>query len=207
LTSPTVIDGVTVPAGTYIKKANIHTAAITSAKIEDAAITNAKILDATIQAAKIQDATITTAKIGNAQITNAKIVDAAITTAKIQDAQITTAKIVDLAVNTLKIQGNAVTVPSNTSSGSVVAGNGGYQGVLSMTVTNTSNVFMPVVLIFSGVVGYSAGVRTVGFRLLANGSQLVEFAFFSGGFVSLPTYQAYHGINPGQSVTYVADFW
>jgi hypothetical protein len=66
---------------------------------------------------------------------------------------------------------------------------------------------MPVVLIFSGVVGYSAGVRTVGFRLLGNGSQLVEFAFFSGGFVSLPTYQAYHGINPGQSVTYVADFW
>lgn len=109
ITSPTVIGGVTVPAGTYMKAAYIHDATITTAKIADAAITNAKILDATIQTAKIADATITTAKIQDATITTAKIQDAAITTAKIQDASISTAKIIDGSINNAKIGTAAIT--------------------------------------------------------------------------------------------------
>lgn len=86
LTAPSVIDGVTIPTGTYMKKAFIHDASITTAKIESAAITTAKIADAQI----------TNAKIANLAVNNAKIADAAITTAKIADAQITNAKIDNL---------------------------------------------------------------------------------------------------------------
>lgn len=53
ITAQTVIGGVTVPAGTYMKAAYIHDATITTAKIADAAITSAKILDASIGSAKI----------------------------------------------------------------------------------------------------------------------------------------------------------
>lgn len=53
LTAPQVIDGTTIPAGTYMKKAFIHDATITTAKIADAAITSAKIFNASISSAKI----------------------------------------------------------------------------------------------------------------------------------------------------------
>lgn len=79
--SPTTINGVVVPAGTYID--------------------NAFIANGTLDAAKIKDATITSAKIGQAEIKSANIADAAIVTAKIGDAQ----------VDTLQIKGNAVTIP------------------------------------------------------------------------------------------------
>ncbi|BFN00222.1 hypothetical protein MOXK02_17800 [Moraxella sp. K02] len=63
LNSPQVINGVTVPTGTYIKSAFIHDGSIDSAKIKDAAITSAKI----------GDAQITTAKIGTAQVDTLQI--------------------------------------------------------------------------------------------------------------------------------------
>lgn len=85
-TGPTVINGVTIPAGVYMKKV----------VIADASIDTAKIADATITTAKILDAAITTAKIGNAQITNAKIGNA--------------------AIDTLQLAGNAVTVPVGVAS-------------------------------------------------------------------------------------------
>ena len=53
LTSTTTVNGISLPAGTYIKQAFIHNAAITTAKIQDAAITTAKIADATIGSAQI----------------------------------------------------------------------------------------------------------------------------------------------------------
>jgi predicted phage tail protein len=68
-TSPQVVDGVTIAAGTYIKKASIMDAAITNAKITNGAITNAKI----------GDAQITTAKIGTAQIDTLRVAGNAIT--------------------------------------------------------------------------------------------------------------------------------
>lgn len=80
-TSPTTINGVVVPAGTYMD--------------------NAFIANGTLDAAKIKDATITTAKIDNA----------AITSAKIDDLAVTSGKIANLAVDTLQIANNAVTVP------------------------------------------------------------------------------------------------
>jgi len=85
LTSPTVINGETIPAGTYMKAAYIHDATITNAKIADAAIDSAKIVDASIVGADIALATITDANIEDATITSASIGDAQITNAKIGD--------------------------------------------------------------------------------------------------------------------------
>lgn len=51
LATPQTINGVSVPAGTYMKGAFIHDATITTAKIKDAAVDNAKI--ASVSAAKI----------------------------------------------------------------------------------------------------------------------------------------------------------
>jgi len=81
----TTINGVQVPAGTYMKNAFIHNASITTAMVQDAAIDTAKIADANVVTAKINDAAITTAKINDAAITTAKIADANITNAKIGD--------------------------------------------------------------------------------------------------------------------------
>lgn len=59
----TTQDGVTYPAGTYIRAAYIADATITAAKIADATITAAEIADATITTAEIAEGTITTANI------------------------------------------------------------------------------------------------------------------------------------------------
>lgn len=71
LTSPRTIDGVVIPAGTYMKKAYIHDASITTAKIADAAIENAKI--ANLDAAKINTGTLNADRIAANSITASKI--------------------------------------------------------------------------------------------------------------------------------------
>jgi hypothetical protein len=88
LTSPTVIDGVTIPAGTYMKKAFIHNATITTAKIEDLAVVNAKIANAAIDDAKIANlnASKITAGFINADRIQTGSIDAKIAT--ITNAQI-----------------------------------------------------------------------------------------------------------------------
>lgn len=103
LDAATNINGVSIPAGTYMKTAFIHDASIDRARIADAAIDSAKIADAAIVTAKINDAAITNVKINDAAITTAKINDAAITTAKIQNAAITEALIGDGEITNAKI--------------------------------------------------------------------------------------------------------
>lgn len=73
LDEDTEIDGVTIPAGTYIKTAMIYDGSIKNAHIGAAAIQTANIADAAIQAAKIANATITGAKIALATIESANI--------------------------------------------------------------------------------------------------------------------------------------
>ena len=107
LDSATTINGVSVPAGTYIKAAFIHEATITNAMIGDAAVDSAKIADATIVDGDIASATITGAKIGSATITGANIANATITAAKIGDAEITNAKIANVLSSTDYVSGSA----------------------------------------------------------------------------------------------------
>lgn len=80
LTNPQVIDGVTVPAGTYMRDFYAPKGSIDTLQVADGAIT--------------------TAKIGSLQVDTAQIANGAIETAKIAN----------LAVDTLQIKGQAVTV-------------------------------------------------------------------------------------------------
>lgn len=155
---PTLINGVTIPAGTYIYAAKIHDASITTAKIQDAAIETAKIADAAIETAKIKDANIVTAKIADAAITTAKIgtaaigtaqiADAAVGSAQIGDAQIVTAKIQDAAVDTLQLAGQAVTIPVGAYTAAESDGFSGETTIQSATITATGG-SVPVSIIFS----------------------------------------------------------
>jgi len=113
LTTPTVINGVTVQPGVYITNATIMDGAITNAKIGALAVDQAKIADLAVVNAKIANGAITTAKIDNLQVTNAKIADAAITTAKIDNLQVNNAKIADLTIGTEKVQDLAITRSSS----------------------------------------------------------------------------------------------
>ena len=134
LDTATNINGVSIPAGTYMKTAFIHDASITNAKIGTAAIDTAKIADAAITTAKITDANITNAKLANlavdsakmadAAITSAKIADAAITSAKITDASITNAKLVDATIELAKINTANITdlAAINANMGTITAG-------------------------------------------------------------------------------------
>jgi hypothetical protein len=110
----TTINGVSIPAGTYMKTAFIHNASISNAMIADAAIDSAKIANATIVDGDIASATITGAKIGSATITGANIASATITNANIGSATINTANIGDAAITNAKI-GNTIQSASYTS--------------------------------------------------------------------------------------------
>lgn len=90
---PTVINGVEIPAGTYINSAFIHEAEITSAQIGSLAADKIFAAEGTIAAVIIGEGDIRQAMIGDLQVDNAQIAQAAITEGKIRDAQITLAKI------------------------------------------------------------------------------------------------------------------
>ena len=130
-TSATTINGVSIPAGTYMKGAFIHDATITNAKIGNLAVDAAKIANATIVNAKIADATIETAKIKDANITTAKIGTAAITTAKIADGNITNAKIGNTIQSAAYVSGSAGW--KIDKSGAMEMNNATFRGTLDVT--------------------------------------------------------------------------
>jgi len=116
-TTPTTINGVSVPAGVYIDTAFIRDGTITNAKIGSAAIDDAKIanLSATkitagyLDADRIQAGTIDAAKIVAGSITATQIAAGAITASKIDANAITSEKISAGSINADKIASNAIT--------------------------------------------------------------------------------------------------
>jgi hypothetical protein len=87
----TTINGVSIPAGTYIKAAFIADATITNAKIKDAAIDNAKI--ANLDAAKLTTGFLSADRIQSGSI-DAKIAN--IEWAKITNVSVTSAQIANV---------------------------------------------------------------------------------------------------------------
>jgi hypothetical protein len=145
LTAPQTINGVTVPAGTYMKQAFIYDAVITRAKIADLAVDNAKIND--LNASKINAGFISADRIETGSI-DAKI-------ATINEAQIGNAQ-----VSTLKIAGNAVTVPSffsTTSQFNFIYTN--YANVLTGSVSYSRE--QPLVFTFTTGIGGGASDSTL----------------------------------------------
>mgnify|MGYP001569865336 CR=1 FL=1 len=80
-TSSTVINGATIPAGTYMKSAFIHDASITTAKIGNAAVDTLQVADAAITNAKIND--LNASKITAGTINAARIAAGSITADKV----------------------------------------------------------------------------------------------------------------------------
>jgi len=133
----TVINGVTIPAGTYIKSAQIFNGTITNAKIGTAAIDSVKIADASIVTAKIADLAVETAKIKDANITTAKINDLAVTTAKIGNAQITNAKIGNVIQSASYNAGSAGWKIDKT--GAMEMNNATFRGTIDVQGSSSSN--------------------------------------------------------------------
>ncbi len=123
-TSPTTINGESVPAGVYIRDGYIQNGTIANAQIGNAAVDGAKIATAAIQTAHIADAQITSAKIGNAEITNANIATGTITSANIQNGAIDTADIASAAITLALIDTATITNLSSVSAdmGTITAG-------------------------------------------------------------------------------------
>jgi len=149
-TSSTTINGVAIPAGTYMKGAFIHDATITNAKIGALAVDAAKIANATIVNAKIANATIETAKIKDANITTAKIGTAAITTAKIADGNITNAKIGNTIQSAAYVSGSAGW--KIDKSGAMEMNNATFRGTLDVggSSSNRMNITSDKIEIYNG---------------------------------------------------------
>ena len=134
LNTSTVINGVTIPAGTYMKTAFIYDGEITNAKIANAAIDDAKI--ANLSAAKLTAGTIAadrlTSAVINAKVTNidtaviqSGFIDAArINSASIANAKITNANIDSGTISIAKIDTATITNLSSLSAnmGTLTAG-------------------------------------------------------------------------------------
>lgn len=69
VTTPTTINGVTYPAGVYMKKAFIGQAAIDSAEIKDLAVKSAHIDNLAVKTAHIDDLSVDTLKIADQAVT------------------------------------------------------------------------------------------------------------------------------------------
>ena len=132
----TTINGVTVPAGTYMKSAFIHNATITNAMIGDAAIDSAKIANASITGADIANATITNTQIGSATITNANIASGTITSANIQNGAIGNAQIGNVIQSANYVSGSAGWKIDKT--GQIEANNATFRGTLDVGGTSGS---------------------------------------------------------------------
>lgn len=160
ISSPTTINGVSVPAGVYIldafiangtiSNAKIGNLAVDSAKIANLAVGTAKIADLAVTTGKIDSLAVTTAKIDSLAVTNAKIGALAVDSAKIADLAVTTAKIDDLSVSTLKIADQAVTFPYGLAGSSTSINNSSDTTILT-TTSHTYSSTSTVTVIFTGI--------------------------------------------------------
>lgn len=199
-TTPTTINGESVPAGVYMREAFIADGTIDRAKIGNAAIDTAKIANAAITDAKISSldaGTITTGELSASRIDTAQIAaDAAfltnltVDTAQIANAAIDTAKIADLAVDSLKIAGNAVSYSRYYSLGSDHLGDGQWDAVFSKVIFAPGGEVTRVFFAVDFEQGYY-GQRDWGFRITTHTgyekkrpamTEMTDFATVTGSF-------------------------
>ena len=162
LDAPTVINGVTIPAGTYMKAAYIYDGVITNAKIGNAAVDNAKI--ANLDAGKITTGYISADRVQAGSL-DAKLaaIDAAIigtgflNSARIQDASIGGAKISNASVSLAKIDTATITSLSalTANMGSITAGN------IKFTDPNNATNYIIIDGTTQNIRVYNAGVLRV----------------------------------------------
>lgn len=153
LTTPTTVNGVTVPPGTYMKKAFIADATIGTAQIADAAITNAKI--ANLSADKITFNQAAGQVFSAAIINGGSITGTTITGNTITGGSITGTTISGGTITGSVINGGEVYVPNSVNwrfkvdsagrlfateaniSGNIVATSGSFSGTLDVKSAQT----------------------------------------------------------------------
>jgi hypothetical protein len=201
-TTPTTVNGVSVPVGVYIDSAYIQNGTITNAKIGSAAIDNAKIssLDATkitsgfISADRISAGSLD-AKIAN--IDAAKITSGFIDTARINDGTIVNAKIGNI------IQSNNYVAGSSgwkiDKGGAAELQNATVRGNITATSGQIGGFFINPDQVYAGtlaqrfIVNASGGVYSTALEdkydvdILSSGQ-----AYFSRGNVALPKKRSQH---------------
>jgi len=144
-TTPTTINGVSVPVGIYMSDAVIQNGSITNAKIGNATIDDAKI--ANLSAAKITTGSLDAARITVDNVSLDTYYDPALGRNRlyIRDLGVTNAKIDDLTIGTEKIQDLAITRSSS------------FFYNFSGFVYPTRNTWYDVSTVFNGYVFVGAG--------------------------------------------------
>jgi hypothetical protein len=176
LDNPTVINGVTIPAGTYIKAAFIADATITNAKIKDATIDNAKI--ATLDAAKINTGYLDAARIqvGTLDAKIANLDAAIITSGYINAARINTASIANASISTAQIASATITA-AQIASGYIDAARINTASIANATISTAqiASATITAAQITTGTVGgdiassgFSSG--SSGWKIYQNGN-------------------------------------
>lgn len=164
LTNPQVIDGVSVPAGTYMRNTYIAKASIDTLQVADGAI----------KTAQIDNLAVTTAKIDNLAVTTAKIDNLAVKSAQIDDLAVTSGKIANLAVDTLQIAGNAVTVPLSTYGAGEVAvrSQQNETKIQSITIPNIAGDKSVLISFLHTIIGTESSSSTMYVWVRLNGVEL-----------------------------------
>lgn len=143
-TTPTTVNGVSVPAGVYIDAAYMKNGTITNAKIADAAIDNAKI--DSLNATKITAGYLSADRIESGSF-DAKI--ATIDAAKITKGYLDMARIEDGAINNAKIGSSIQSSDWNDSTGTgrwkidkagnITVNNGTFRGTIDVSSASSGS--------------------------------------------------------------------
>lgn len=111
------------------------------------------------------------------------------------------------AVDTINLAGQAVTVPMSTEISGQLFGNGLYQDAIALTLTAPANTGMFVTALFAARVGYTSGIRQVGYVATKNGNPLVDYGFISGAFNDFPSFHFSAPLAAGETATFGVRFW
>lgn len=160
----TVINGVSVPAGTYMKSAYIHDASITNAKIANLAVDDAKV--ANLSAAKVtfgemhgDRITANTLNADRINVTNLAAKMAAITTAYVGTANITTGSITNALIGNV-IQSDSYVAGSAgwkiDKAGAMEMNNATFRGALSGATGSFAGSLSAAIGTFRGAVNVGA---------------------------------------------------
>lgn len=209
--APTVINGVEIPAGTYMKQAFIADATINRAKIQDAAIDSAKIANAAITNAKISEldaGKITTGFISAARFETeslgANLIDTRGLTIKDGAGNIIFSSGVPLnytLVGGAKPPSNADNTASNTAAG--IAGQGTFATTSQITTGNRGTLLAPSVITGTYIADATITTAKIG-TAQVDRLRLAGNAATAGGFGQSTTLRSGRGLSPGDAWSHAA---
>ena len=115
------------------------------------------------------------------------------------------ARIRDADIGTLKIAGNAITVPVSTAYNSFTGGAGVYVNAAVLTITATDSP-MNIIGMFAARAGYVDGLKTTGYRVVKDGSVLVDYGS-TNAFMDFPSFHFAATVAANTTSTFSVQFW